>query len=684
MTPGALLLSGVLLVPSGASAQTDVEMLGRIRGGAKPPPGFYDVLRRDPEAFRFSRGSGWIRRGNEVAAARRRQRGLMVDGRARLDVRVQRTVALVQLSEATALSGTLHMPVFPIVFENTESSDIVANVPRSVLQIRLYGTDPAPPYSMHTYYREVSNDQLTINGTVLEWARVPLADSIYEGTSNGLGADSDMPQLISDIVSVWDATVDFGQFDSDGPDGIPNSGDDDGHVDAVVLIHPKVDGSCQNVNPEGEKSIWAHRWSYSNWTGSALVTNDARAGGGSIVVDDYIIQGGQGGDSGCASDEPLAFGLVAHETGHLFGLPDLYDTGFGDGAGIGRWGLMSSGNQQVYSRPAHMTAWTKAQLGWVTEVLIDRDTTIDMSPVVTSDTSYILPIPNTNEYFVLENRQRIGSDSMLINEGLLIWHVDSVLTRLRGLPLNRVNGMSPYAMALVQADGQNDLENGANRGDGGDPFPGSSDNREFGVCTQPGSWTKTGEATVVRVNNINPLAPFGAVRADIEFIEPDPVVIADSTPATGVFGSPYQLQLTASGGIECSRDWQLVSGVLPSGMALTVDGLISGRFNEAGDFPITVRVESGSEADTTSFTLKVVPPVLAVDSVVNELLEISQPLTDDELIYLDLQGNNNQQLDLGDFVEWMRTTGGGTTAEEIAELLRAAAARGEKGGGDRE
>jgi len=331
-----------------------------------------------------------------------------------------------------------------------------------------------------------------------------------------------------------------------------------------------------------------------------------------------------------------------------------------------------------------MTAWTKAELGWVTEVLIAADTIIDISPVVTSDTSYLLPIPNTNEYFILENRQPIGSDSMLIREGLLIWHVDSVLARLRGLPLNRVNGMSPYAMALVQADGQNDLEGGDNRGDAGDPFPGSSDNREFGVCTQPRSWTKNGAATVVRVNNIDPLAPFGAIRADIEFIDPDPVVIADSTLATGVFGSSYQLQLTASGGIECSRGWQLVSGVLPSGVGFTVDGMISGRFDEAGDFPITVRVESGPMADTTSFTLSVVPPVLAVDSVVNELLEISQPLTDDELIYLDLQGNSNQELDLGDFVEWMRTTGGVTTAEEIAEVLSAAAARVENGGGDRE
>ena len=38
----------------------------------------------------------------------------------------------------------------------------------------------------------------------------------------------------------------------------------------------------------------------------------------------------QGGDSGCSSDEPQSMGVVAHETGHLFDLPDLYEVG-GDG-----------------------------------------------------------------------------------------------------------------------------------------------------------------------------------------------------------------------------------------------------------------------------------------------------------------------------------------------------------------
>ncbi|UCD25360.1 MAG: M6 family metalloprotease domain-containing protein, partial [Gemmatimonadota bacterium] len=403
MTPVALVLSGALLTPCTVSAQTDVEMVGRMRR-ANPPPGFYRVLQRDPAAFRFSRRNGWIRRGEAVAAERRRRRDLMVDGTARSDARAVTAVAAAMgVGQAPAVSGTLHMPVFPVLFENTDSSDIASNVPRAVLQARLYGTDPAPPYSMHTYYRELSNDQMIVSGTVFEWARVPLPDSIYEGNSNGLGFDSDMPQLLSDIVSVWDATVDFGQFDNDGPDGVPNSGDDDGRVDALVLIHPKVDGSCGGVNPEGEKSIWAHRYAYSTWTfGDSLVTGDARFGGGSILVDDYIVQGGQGGDAGCTSDEPLAFGLVAHETGHLFGLPDLYNTS-NNGPGIGRWGLMGMGLQQTFNRPTHMTAWTKAELGWITEVTVATDSIIDVSPVVTSDTSYIVPIIDTNEYFILEN-----------------------------------------------------------------------------------------------------------------------------------------------------------------------------------------------------------------------------------------------------------------------------------------
>jgi M6 family metalloprotease-like protein len=674
LTPGAMLLAGALFVPRAGAAQGDVEMLGRIRGGARPPPGYYETLRANPDAFQFSQRNGWVLRGRRVAELRREIRGRLLAGRSVLEVGDGQNVsALVQAAQGEVVAGTLNLPVMLILFQNTDSAALVQNVSRSVVEQRLFSGDPAPPYSVQTYYRELSNDSLIVNGTVFEWGRVAQPDSFYEGNSNGLPPDGDIPQLIADIASLWDTTVDFGQFDSDGPDGIPNSGDDDGYVDAIVLIHPKVDGSCKQINPDGETSIWAHRWSASSWLGGqAYVTDDAAAAGGNILIDDYTIQGGQGGDSGCASDEPLAIGLVAHETGHLFGLPDLYDTS-GLGAGIGRWGLMGSGNSQVPSRPVHMTAWTKAQLGWVTEVVIDRDTTLDVSPVVTSDTSYILPIrepAESTQYFILANRQRIGSDSMIIAEGLLIWHIDSVIARVRGLPYNNVNAFLPHGVALEQADGRNDLLNGANRGDTGDPFPGV--NPVFGVCTQPGSFGNNGNPSLVSVENITQLAPFGAVRADVRFVVPNPIVISTAVLPGGVMGSAYQYQLAATGGIECDRRWEIASGVLPLGLEMTVGGLVSGRPREPGDFTVAVRMASGPESQTQTLTLSVVAPALAIDSVVNELLQLSNPLTDDARTYLDLQGNGNGSLDLADFVEWIRASGGVTSVAEMSALLESA------------
>ena len=44
----------------------------------------------------------------------------------------------------------------------------------------------------------------------------------------------------------------------------------------------------------------------------------------------------------------------------------------------------------------------------------------------------------TGEYYLLENRQRLGSDAFLNGAGLLIWHVDSV-TYANGIASNSVN-----------------------------------------------------------------------------------------------------------------------------------------------------------------------------------------------------------------------------------------------------
>ena len=222
-----------------------------------------------------------------------------------------------------------------------------------------------------------------------------------DSVSGGAGSDT-----------VWN------RFDNDGPDGLPNSGDDDGTVDLVTFVQPALDGAC------GTSGIWAHRHVIRGWTGGvAYLTRTPRRNavgqaipGQFLVVDSYTMQSGRGGKSSCASGDIMSIGTVAHETGHAFGLPDLYDTDRVAGTeGIGEWGLMGSGNYATPSSPASLDAWSLVQLGWVVVDTVGSGRTVIAGPVQVSDTVYHVPTSLPGISLLLENRQRIGSDTAMFN-----------------------------------------------------------------------------------------------------------------------------------------------------------------------------------------------------------------------------------------------------------------------------
>jgi hypothetical protein len=129
-----------------------------------------------------------------------------------------------------------------------------------------------------------------------------------------------------------------------------------------------------------------------------------------------------------------------------------------------------------------------------------------------------------SQYFLLENRQRVGFDVPLRGEGLLIYHVDE--TQWGNWDVNH------YHVALEQADGDFDLEWSSSEGDNGDPYPGSDSVRSFDDLSTPSSRAYDGSTTEVSVWNISNPDSVMTANLDIEWSRPyyllDSIVFDDA------------------------------------------------------------------------------------------------------------------------------------------------------------
>lgn len=356
------------------------------RDGVELPEVVRDVLAQDPTAYSF--GHAW----KGVAERAARARAAVADG------------ALAR-AQGTAVEGAFRIPVFAVQFTDTAASPWAP----AALEDELFNGLGA---SLTDYYDEISDGRISVTGDVIGWHTLANGLSYYAGTSNGLNPnDAKIGELILESISAYDASIDFGQYDNDGPDGIPNSGDDDGYVDFVAFVHPEFGGECGGEN---NANIWSHRWRYPGWAASGgypLNTNDAAAGGGVIKIDDYVIQPGLACGSG---GEMIQIGVFCHEFGHAFGLPDLYDINGGGANGLGHWCLMSAGNWNDPESPAHMSAWTAAELGWVDVVDVGAQPVAQtIEPVFDSRTVYRLPFDH-ERWRVRSDCAISGTSSMVV------------------------------------------------------------------------------------------------------------------------------------------------------------------------------------------------------------------------------------------------------------------------------
>jgi M6 family metalloprotease-like protein len=453
------------------------------------PKGFWEKVMKNPDLVNYG-DPGWMKR---------------MERRRLLMERIARGKATVLQA---AYSDRFVMPLLLGQYSDKSGTMTIEDFQN------LFFSDSSETGTLRQYYLDASYGQFELTGETYGWFTVDQTQSYYAGSDNGMS--NNFPQnvngFVREVVEKADPTVDFGRFDNDGPDGVPNSGDDDGYVDGVYVI-------CPGFGPDHGSGDKNNLWPCSGVLGAnEYTTADLSANGGYIKINTWGISAELYRTAEDSPEVIRPFGVVAHEFGHILGLPDLYDRtdstqgpDFQGSEGLGSWCLMGSGNwggdQEHPETPAMFSVWCKKQMGWIAPLVIGSDSSISLEPIETAPQSYKIWEDNSqlSRYFLLENRQKTGFDRYLPGSGLMIYHVDE--NRWFG-PYD--NGSSPInnypghkMVDLEEADGRDDLDYSVNRGDDGDPYPGASGNRNFDDTSYPSSKDYDGQSTGIAVRNIS-------------------------------------------------------------------------------------------------------------------------------------------------------------------------------------
>ncbi|WP_258297670.1 M6 family metalloprotease domain-containing protein [Paenibacillus peoriae] len=220
---------------------------------------------------------------------------------------------------------------------------------------------------------------------------------------------------------------------------------------------------------------------------------------GSYKIKGYMLTG-----AGRSSSD-LAIGTFCHETGHLLcRFCDIYDYGERDGddkesEGIGEYCLMGSGNHLNNGHtPSPICAYQRKLVGWYdNEVNLNGRSGRITVKHGDYNTIYKYNTDKEQEYFLVENRANIELDKHLPSSGLAIYHCD-----ILGSNENQDGGATRhYQVALMQADGNLDLEKNRNRGDRTDLF-GNIDGVAFAFNTNPSSIQWDTKDSGFKISNI--------------------------------------------------------------------------------------------------------------------------------------------------------------------------------------
>lgn len=295
--------------------------------------------------------------------------------------------------------------------------------------------------SVRDYFLAQSNGQFELDFDVV--GPVTMSKNYgYYGNDGAYQKDEKVYEMIKEASDAIQDQVNLKDYDWDG----------DGEADQVFFLYAGLGQASGGT----ASTIWPHESELRYWPCGVLSYSTGK-------INTYACANElQPETQGSSRYISAGIGTICHEFSHCLGFADMYDTSGGGGYGMSVFDVMDQGSYNGNGFvPCNYTAFERIYAGWVEPIELDVPATVkDMKSVSDYGRPFIMyNYKNTNEYFLMENRQNTGWDEGLYgSNGLLIVHVNYVPSRWIN---NSVNSSKEkiQCCTVVNADGSREISN---------------------------------------------------------------------------------------------------------------------------------------------------------------------------------------------------------------------------------